>query len=65
MGLVVSGSRVARVVLTRCLAQEKLAQSHWKPELQATKATREQQDQEFKNTGELTWQIYNNSKIQS
>jgi hypothetical protein len=40
MGLVVGGSRVARVVLERCLAREKLAQSHWKPELQVTKAAR-------------------------
>jgi hypothetical protein len=38
--LVVGGSRVARVVLERCLAREKLAQSHWKPELQVTKAAR-------------------------
>jgi hypothetical protein len=38
--LVVGGSRVARVILKRCLAREKSAQSHWKPELRVTKAAR-------------------------
>jgi hypothetical protein len=38
--LVVGGSRVARVVLKRCLAREKWIQAHWKPELLATKARR-------------------------
>jgi len=40
MGLIAGGSRVARVVLKRCLARKKSAQSHWKPGLQVTKATR-------------------------
>jgi len=38
--LVVGGSWVARVVLKRCLAQEKRTQLHWKPDSRMTKAVR-------------------------
>jgi hypothetical protein len=34
-------------------------------DLRMTKSNTKQQDKEFKNTGEITWQIYSSWKIQS